>query len=599
MKGLFKFLFGVLIFLVITVGIPVGVSYYYLVDNTDESPTDLYTSSVTFESELTDLMERGFDLDGKEYIDLTFTEDQINQLIFALIKRNNPDFDPNSTDVNVKYIKREVIDLPVLGETELLIKNIYATIVDDELGIFVTMEAGGIKTRAKLITSYSEDDDFYYIRIENLGLGKANMLSGLSNTILNFALEQMNYNEADIDAYFAEQGLPFSIDLDTFSIKVDKEALSQLLNQLINPDDMDPSSEKDSLSELLSVLTAKENDMVDFGVFDEKFGLRFDLNKFQVDSSITTLDPAVTQFDENTFIQNKIQNYIISNLVPTADSKMTFTNLEFNQIVYDQSSGYQAFLMSIPVPNSTSTIDFQVLGILLDFNPTNVVIRVNINLNGLVTSIKLTGQITQNDHATVIVIIDEVITLGEDIAETTADYLSANASLILDLIGDNLGSMGMIQYNSATRSLVFDSASFTQLMAVDGTNVSPLTVHKLKIVDNALEAYAYIDPLSPIYLQLTTVTNTINTVLANNDFTVDDFDTTDTEQAQVVNELLTTLDDVATNIGGGTLEEEDTDALIETFNQLSPENQAAFLAEIETEASDPDLLALYDSLFGG
>ncbi|MDY0063784.1 MAG: hypothetical protein RBS25_01695 [Bacilli bacterium] len=598
MKGLFKFLFGVLIFLVITVGIPVGVSYYYLVDNTDESPTDLYTSSVTFESELTDLMERGFDLDGKEYIDLTFTEDQINQLIFALIKRNNPDFDPNSTDVNVKYIKREVIDLPVLGETELLIKNIYATIVDDELGIFVTMEAGGIKTRAKLITSYSEDDDFYYIRIENLGLGKANMLSGLSNTILNFALEQMNYNEADIDAYFAEQGLPFSIDLDTFSIKVDKEALSQLLNQLINPDDMDPSSEKDSLSELLSVLTAKENDMVDFGVFDEKFGLRFDLNKFQVDSSITTLDPAVTQFDENTFIQNKIQNYIISNLVPTADSKMTFTNLEFNQIVYDQSSGYQAFLMSIPVPNSTSTIDFQVLGILLDFNPTNVVIRVNINLNGLVTSIKLTGQITQNDHATVIVIIDEVITLGEDIAETTADYLSANASLILDLIGDNLGSMGMIQYNSATRSLVFDSASFTQLMAVDGTNVSPLTVHKLKIVDNALEAYAYIDPLSPIYLQLTTVTNTINTVLANNDFTVDDFDTTDTEQAQVVNELLTTLDDVATNIGGGTLEEEDTDALIETFNQLSPENQAAFLAEIETEANDPDLLALYDSLFG-
>jgi hypothetical protein len=38
MKGLLKFLFGIIIFLVVTIGIPLGISYYYFVDNVDESP---------------------------------------------------------------------------------------------------------------------------------------------------------------------------------------------------------------------------------------------------------------------------------------------------------------------------------------------------------------------------------------------------------------------------------------------------------------------------------------------------------------------------------------------------------------------------------
>jgi hypothetical protein len=295
---------------------------------------------------------------------------------------------------------------------------------------------------------------------------------------------------------------------------------------------------------------------------------------------------------------NKVQSFIISNIVPTADSKMQFSNNDFNSIVYDQSNGYQAFTVSIPIPNSSSTFEMNIVGILVDFNATNVEFRINIDLNGLPTSILITGNLLQNDGATVQIQIADTISLGQDISEAQGEYIQAQSSLIISLLGSNIQDLGMMQYDANTTSFIMTADSFEQMMKVEGTNVTPLTVDKLKVIDDSLEVYCHANPLDPFYLALTQATDALETALTNTDLDPADFDITDPSQEAVVESLITSLGDVAGGITGGTLTEEDTNEFIETINQLSPENQQVLLSSLEENASSAELLALYDSLFG-
>lgn len=605
MKGLFKFLFGIIIFLVVTIGIPLGISYYYFVDNVDESPLELYDESVTFEGLMTTLFDENLDLTDKDSIDLTFTEDELNQLIFAMLRKSAfPNFNPNSTVEAEKYLYTfDFAELNTgvefLNGKKVHIKNVYASIENDQLYIYVTMSLLGVNSRAKVSVQFEENTDAYRMVFKTLGLGKANLLSGFGSEIMMKVMDQMDFSEDTFNQAFAEKGLPFEIDFADFSVSVDKTKLQLLVEQLINPADMEDSPEKDMLSEFVATLSSKENDLVNFGIIDTTyFGLQFELTKFMVDESMMTLDPNVTTFNQETFIMNKVQSFIISNLVPTADSKMQFSNNDFNSIVYDQSSGYQAFTVSIPIPNSSSTFVMNIVGILVNFNATNVEFRINIDLNGLPTSILITGNLLQNDGATVQIQIADAISLGQDISEVQGEYIQAQSSLIISLLGDNIQDLGMMQYDANSTSFIMTAASFEQLMKVEGTNVTPLTVDKLKVVDDSLEVYCHANPLDPFYLALTQATDALETALTNTNLTSTDFNITDPSQQAIVETLITSLGDVADGITGGTLTEAETNTFIETINQLSPENQQVLLTNLENNASSAELIALYDSLFG-
>ena len=601
MKGFFKLIFGIIIFLVITVGLPLGILYVSIQDSVDEAPTDLYAADVTLSGEMTNLLNRAFDLDGKDYLSLTFTEDEINRMIFASVRDSlNPDYLPSDTCTTdeCKYIQVMAVEVPVLGSIQASVNNIYVSLEDDLFALYITMDLAGIKTRAKLIASFSENDDYFVLTFVNLGLGRMNLLGGLGNTIMTTVLDQMDLNDEAINDMLEEKGFPFELDLANSSMLISKDKISDLIEQFINPTEMEASNEKDMLSELVLSLASKDNDLVDIGVFDGTFGVRFDLTKFEVDPSISSLNTAVMTFDETIFIQNKVQGFIFSNLVPTADSKMIFTNLEFNQMLYSQSSGYSAFVVEIPIPETESTVTFEVIGILLDFNADNVEIRININLNGLITSLKLTGTLINNNSAVVGIQINEQITLGQDIDEVVGDYITANSGLILGMLSENIGDLGFMSFSEIDHAFVLNAASFTQLMAIDGTNVTPLTVTKLNIVDNALEVYVSIDPSDPLASIINDATTALNNVLSSNDFTIDDFVTDDEEQQAVIEALISSLDTIADGLTNGTLTEEDTTELIEIIGNMSPENQAIFLDQLEDDAASADLLALYDSLFG-
>ncbi|MFA6627138.1 MAG: hypothetical protein WCT17_01230, partial [Bacilli bacterium] len=529
----------------------------------------------------------------------------LNKLIFGVVKKSiNADFNPNSEVEANKYLMTfDLADLNTgisfLNGKKVHVKNIYANIENDQLYLYVTLSVMGIKSRVKVSVIFEETDDDYKMIFKTLGLGKSNLLSGIAGDLMMKVMDSMNFSEDTFNDAFEQQGLPLEIDFADFSVLIDKTKLQMLVEQLINPDEMDDSSEKEILQEFVSTLSSKENDLVNFGILNEnEFGLQFEISNFTVDPSMMVLNPSVTTFDQNAFIMNKVQNFIISNLVPTSESKMSFSNNDFNSILYDQSSGYDAFQISIPIPNSDSTFAVDVVGILVDFNLTNVSFRININLNGLPTSILITGTLTTNNGPTVRIAIDDTISLGQDADEVAGEYAVAQSSLIISLLGDNIQDMGIMQYDANTKSFVMSASSFEQMMKVDGTNVSPLTVNKLKVINNAIEVYCTVSPLDPFYIALTQATNALGGAINNSVLTSDDFDTSTPEEEAAVDDALAALEAVSSGLDGGTLTDEETSDLISSINELSLANQQVLLESLEDSASSPDLLALYDSLFG-
>jgi hypothetical protein len=601
MKFLLKLILGLLIFVILAVGIPLTILYFTISDSTDNAPTELYTEDITLDAELTKLMNEGFDLENKDLIDFTFTEDEMNKIIFSVIRDSiNKEFSPNSTnktDAN-QNIMTTYIQVPVLGKKKVIVKNIYSEIENDELGLYVTMNLLGIKTRGKMIAKFSEDANNFKIKFETLGVGKSNLLSGIANKALLYILKKTEITENTINKMFEDKKLPFLFEMDDFSININKDEMNLLLKKVINPDGMEESSQKEMLTELLNTLTSKENDLTDFGVFGSSFGIRFDLKKFKVDESLVTLNTSVTEFNKNLFIKNKVQGFVLSNLSSPSSSKIVFTNTEFNQIVYNQSNAYESFKINIPIPKTTSNINLDVTGIIMDFNADDVIIRININLNGLKTSIKINGDIVLNNGPEVRIKLADTISLGEDIDEAQADYIKANTDLILSLLGDNINDIGVMQYVKTLKSFVISAASFEQLMKVEGTNQTPLTVNKIKMIDNGIEVYAAADPGADLFNTINEVTTIINDVLATNDLTAADFDITDPNEAEVVNNLINNLDTIAEGISNNTLTEENTNQLIDVIGSLSEENRQTFLNNIEESSNSSELLDLYNSLFG-
>lgn len=599
MKTLLKLVLGIVIFLIIIIGVPLGILYYNISDSTDNTPLDVYGETITFESVLTNLFNENLDLTDKDSIDFTFSEDDLNRLIFGLIKENvNQNYAPqkaNPTDAEA-YIDYTTVTMPVLGDRKVLIKSAYAELNDNKLEIYLTLDLLGVKSRAKLILAFEEDVDNYKIIIDTIGLGKMNLFSGLGEFLFNTALKAANITNDSINSDLEKENLPFKVDLDNQTIIIPKDEINLLLMQLINPEEISDDNQSEMMASFIDILTNKNNDLLNFGIINGKFGLSFDLTKFKVKDELANIDDEIKTFNSTMFMQSKVQGYILSTLTTMNDAKMYFTNKELNQIVYDQSNGYEAFAISIPLPNSTSTFAFSIEGILLAFAADEVEIRIIINLNGLTTSLLMEAEVQNNNTSEITLKIKDTITLGEDVDEAANEYVSANANLILSLLGSNIDAMGIMSYNASTKSLILNASSFTQMMAVDGDNVSPLTIDRLKIVNGGLEAYG--EPGDTLAAPVATTSDAVKTALATNDFDESDFDTTDENEAEAVNNLLDSLDAVADGITNDSLTVEETNQLIANYNALSDENKEAFLEKLETNAASPELLDLYDSLFG-
>ena len=126
MKKLFKFIFSLIFIIILLIGLPIGILYFMVADGTDDAPTSLYADSVVLDQEVADLFNRAL-ADNQSY-DFTFSEDELNVLIFAIIRDAlNKDYYKAGCDTdackNVQVIEIDD-DIPVVGGRKVTLKHL-------------------------------------------------------------------------------------------------------------------------------------------------------------------------------------------------------------------------------------------------------------------------------------------------------------------------------------------------------------------------------------------------------------------------------------------------------------------------------------------
>lgn len=601
-KGIFKLIFGLLLTVIVLVGSVLAFVYFSIRDKTNEIPYELYSEDITFEDEVNNILFSSLDqFSENTELDVSFSEDNLNKLIFAIIRQNYPNYLPTDDcdEFSCQVIAGTKIDLPVIGKRAVAVKGAYGKFVNQDIRFYVILDLGSIPSTINLTLSFQENDGVYKLIIKRLSLGKLNILSGLGKIFLGPVLNAVGLSEEKINQVFEQKNIPLTFNQKELSFNFDKENLSEVIKKLLTPKDSTPSEENEMLMSLLDIFAS--NDLINFGFFDKNenkhFGIRLTLEKLSVKEERRSLPHNVqTPFNTEVFINNKTQSFILSNLV--SEPKLTFTNLDFNRIIYDKTNQYQDFKYEFTLPNG-KTFKISIDGILINFTKEEVVIDIIINMNDLITIMKIKSEVIDNNTNNVKLKIFELITLGEDEDEQVGEYISTSNLYLLNLLGDYLSELDIIKYDKTQHTFIIDSETFNSLINVTGTNDTPLiSVDAINILNGYLDiSITYQDP----HLQdiINNVTTLINDLLTNHSVSMDDFDLTNPEQMEIVEGLIDTLDNISNTLSNNEeLTPEQIDTLIDLINKLDDDNLDTFTNIVEQEISDDTLLELYDLLFG-
>lgn len=601
-KVIFKLIFGLLLTVIVLVGSVLAFVYFSIRDKTNEIPYELYSEDITFEDEVNNILFSSLDqFSENTELDVSFSEDNLNKLIFAIIRQNYPNYLPTDDcdEFSCQVIAGTKIDLPVIGKRAVAVKGAYGKFVNQDIRFYVILDLGSIPSTINLTLSFQENDGVYKLIIKRLSLGKLNILSGLGKIFLGPVLNAVGLSEEKINQVFEQKNIPLTFNQKELSFNFDKENLSEVIKKLLTPKDSTPSEENEMLMSLLDIFAS--NDLINFGFFDKNeikhFGIRLTLEKLSVKEERRSLPHNVqTPFNTEVFINNKTQSFILSNLV--SEPKLTFTNLDFNRIIYDKTNQYQDFKYEFTLPNG-KTFKISIDGILINFTKEEVVIDIIINMNDLITIMKIKSEVIDNNTNNVKLKIFELITLGEDEDEQVGEYISTSNLYLLNLLGDYLSELDIIKYDKTQHTFIIDSETFNSLINVTGTNDTPLiSVDAINILNGYLDiSITYQDP----HLQdiINNVTTLINDLLTNHSVSMDDFDLTNPEQMEIVEGLIDTLDNISNTLSNNEeLTPEQIDTLIDLINKLDDDNLDTFTNIVEQEISDDTLLELYDLLFG-
>lgn len=590
-KFLLKFVFAILIIALVAI----GTIFVLISDSTDNAPIDLFDSSITLDSELSNKINSSFNTMDESYsLDFDFSEDEINKIVYGVIKEKlNNNYNPkNATTDEEKYILEAVklpSSIPVVGNKKVVIKNAYIEMSEKGLNFFVTANALGIiKTRVGFGFELKTEEDRYEFVITKLSLGKINLMSSFGKKVFNTVLSSVDFDEKKINDLLEENNLPFTFKLDTMSLVMSKNSIGDLLKGIIVQEENDNTM----FTELLGLLTNSENEMIKIGTFtsgeNKSFGLKIDLNKLKVEESEITLNPEIAlAFDQNLYITNKTQTFIMNNLVSSLNKKITFTELEFNKLIYNNSNGYEGFGVSIDVYDGAK-FSFKIDGIILSIKENGVTIDLILDLNGMKTKASIKTIAHQ--------IVDSEIEL-EMPSQINIGSLSISSSFIKDIFKTSLNDFKVLEYDEVQNKLLIKAETFKSLMD-QGGGETPLEISKLELGNGILNAYVTFTDAS-LANTIDIATNAINNALSN-DLDLSTLDISDEKQALVVEEVEEKLDEVKNILTNNPseLNEEVVEELVSAINELSSDNQDLLLTQIALNANSSELEELYNELFG-
>ena len=604
MRKLFKFIIIlVLIIVLIAVGTVIGF-YVSLANDTDDTPTTIYRADADKSEVISAVLSDGFDLHSKNYIDITLDEDQLNLLLFCIVREKiNENYLPlpkSEADYNDQknYIWASTLEksVPLVGGKGVIVKSVYSKIDNEQLMLFMPAIIGNKTSCIELYLSFEETEEEFFIKIDTLKVGKINYAGSGAKKIINIA-SKMGLSEKNLEEKLSTEQLKVDVDLKNLKIGVSKDSLSAFLTKVITDNVESEETTKATLVSLADMITSKENDILDLGVFGNRFGVRCDLAKADVDADQLVLNPEYSdEFDYDLYITSITQSLAISSIAST-DRKITISETDFNALIFAKSGGYASYMAEFEIPNTDASIKLMITGIDVDLAAERVIINVILDLNGLKTLITLGGNVSGNNTSQIAIKLDDTIKIGEGLSEETKSYIVASSDFIKVILAEKISESEMMEYDSETNSLLISADNFNEMLKVEGGGNLPMHVDRLCLTEDSLDVYVTItNPI--VAASLDVVSHAVSNYLENSDLDEDDFDTTDPEQAEAVNNVLNQINNSSEAISAGNLTEEDTTNLIEAIQSLSDENKQVLFESIEDSMLTPDLFNLYDSLFG-
>lgn len=586
MKKLFKFIFGLIGFVFFLGIIVIGLTIYGITNSKDETPLDLYEDNITINSELSEVLNTTLDTMGTKYaLDVVFTEEQLNKIIYGAIKEKiNTSYNPTSgTTSSEKYIKS--MDIPrevkVVGGKSLAVKSAYAVIEDEILRVYVTADGLGlIKSRIAFGFKLKTLDDNYILEIVEATIGKINIFSNFGKKVFSLVTKNIDV-EKQVNDSLKKSNIPFTLDFENYQLICTKEDFAKMLEGLVGSNA--------TIKDLIDTFIMGE-DVFNLGVFaDNTFGVKINLEKLKVAESQLKLSSKITtNLNEDTFMQNKVQSYLISSLGST-NKKITFSEVEFSQLIYSKTEGYKNLSFTTEIIKGTN-INIKVEGITVSITESSLNINVILNINGLKTIAKLTSTATQLSKDEIEIKFDDKIVFGAD--------LSINSEFVMGFLKESLESFKILTYNEAKDSYSITADVFYGLMS-KSSSLTPLKVSEIKLYNGGLNVFIEYEDITLDSL-VSTITTSVQEILKDDTFVNNvAFDTTG-DQAQAVITVKENIEEVASILNDATeeLDEATTDKLISSINQLSIENQEALYEEIKGKIDASELEALYNQMFG-
>ena len=602
---LIKFLLKFILAIVIIVALIVTAVVIIISDKTDNVNTSYYEDTPTTNEVLKPVVKDSFDNMGTNYaLDFSFDEESMNKLLYSIIKTKiNTEYDPvHGTTDKQKYINSAfgVPDgVPLVGGKKVIIKSCYAEFDDENLYLNITASALGIiKSRLRIGLQITTTDDEYVFNIVTAKLGKIDLQKGLGKKIYEIIINSGGIDVESINNNFKEKGIPLVLDLTNLTITSNKKDLGEYITKVVvdnssqNGEPIDPS-----VAAFLGIITNPDNKMLVLSSSDKKLSFNINLEKLRLDESeLSFSEELKNEFNFETFAKTKTQTITMGLLAGGSDNVITFSETELGRLLYTKTNGYESLGYSTMILDDIE-FEVKIYGVSFDITPSKFTINIFVDINGLKTKAVMVCDITYpNVEKDVIHInLPKKATLGQ--IEIDCDFLS---DMLAKTMSDD-DSILKYEKNGDDAYLVITKEILSKFVS-SANSETPVDVTKIEFIDSALAIYIGItDPT--INALLDEVTDALETAMSTIDVSDIEFNTEDPEQQEAINNMNEAINNVSNVINDPEreLSSEETDALIEAYNNLSEENQEAFVQEIQDifEANgDADKFTdLYNQLF--
>ena len=575
-----KKLFGFILSICLMVLVIVGLFIYLFTDNGGEMDVDQIDPILTTETIVSSKFNDGFQNMKDTYsIDVNFTESELNTLLYNFVKKNiNSDYDPkNGKNDQTKYIKEITFptDIPVVGGKKAIIKHLYGTINEDKVTINMTFKCFGINMRIYFTFNITETEESYVLNIEKAYFSKIS----LTSSVFKKAFVSM---ESTINEFFNTYNLPFTFNVNNMNLITSKETLSNYINSLVEDD-----SESTMLKSFMEILFSSKNEMLKFGVFEEKFGLKLNLEKLKVNEKDVVLNEAISaSFNQEVFIKEKSQNLIINSLV--GNNEIDFTEIELSQLIYDKTNGYKDFALTYELLNGV-IVNFKVDGITLDIDDTgeNVILYFILNINGLKTLATYRGTVNQESDSKITITMSNDIILGQNLA--------VDSSFIKPILASSLSDSAILKYDETTNSFIISSNVFEEFLSSTLLS-SKLEVTKVKMAKDKL--VIYVDSSDVVINTVIKASKEeLNNCLSGDFLDSTKFDVSSNDQQKALDSLNDSLTNVKDKINNNTLDETSVKELVESINNLNDNNKQELFNQLKGSSSSDAFETLYNELF--